>query len=859
MRIWALAFLIGILILQQFSHLPSIYWVMTSLVSFILFVRFLREKLFSYHLLIIISGLTCGFSWSLAHAHWLMEQRLSDQYEGIDLIIEGQISSLPVNKTIRGQGKYQTRSIRFEFTPTNVRRSIPKNAHLITSIDLNHFPKKLRLSWYRPTAVIYAGEYWRFKVRLKRPYGMMNPGGYDYEKALYQKRIQAKGSIKKSDLNQKLNIVPFDSRLSTLLLSVRQGLLTKLNMLDIGEQSDFIRSVTQSLILGYRGGLDASQWRVFQRTGTIHLMAISGLHIGLVAALVYGLISFCWRMIGVGCLTVPAPQIAAIAALLAAASYAALAGFTIPTQRALVMLLVGMIHIIFKRTPLPVSKTIAIALILVLLFDPLATLSQGFWLSFVAVSVIIYLMQATNSKKINTIKSDNNTASLLAVDSADNFQSGVLITIKKILNAFVNSCLTFGRLQWALTIALFPLVLYFYQSSSLVSPIANLIAIPVISLAVVPLMFLATLLLFVNTVIANSVFSITNFIYSLLWEFLEILSKWDYATFELSIDSLWVLVLSYMGIALWLSVKGTPMRWLAIVFVLPMLIHSKDVLDDGEAIVTVLDVGQGLSSIVQTKNHTVVFDAGAKYSENFDIGRAVVIPFFQHIGRNKIDTVIISHGDNDHLGGFTSIATNIPIQNVLTSIPDSAVIQKESKSDSGKINYKVSSCQRGQKWMFDNVEFSILSPVEINSVAENGHDKNNQSCVLKISTNFGSALITGDIEREMESHLYHSYPESLQSEVLVVPHHGSNTSSLKGFIKTVDPDYAVFTVGYKNRYNLPNTKVVKRYQQTSKATLYKTNETGALSFHFKLNSSLNPTAYRLQTLKYWHTRNKPTY
>lgn len=860
MRLWAFSFLSGILIVQQLSSLPVLSWLAVGLLSIIAIKPF-RKRISNSWLLVLASGLAFGFAWALGHAHWMMSQRLLPQYEGVDLVIEGQIISLPVSPLKTPSAKqygFGQQRVRFDFKPTKISLAgkLPKN------IARAQFPKRIRLSWYKPTAIVEAGQFWRFTVRLKRPYGLMNPGGFDYESWLFQKRIQAKGSIRNNINNQLLIKYTSSSFAYTLMLEFRQLILNKItNKLEIGEHSAFIRNVTQSLILGYRGGLDASQWQTFQRTGTTHLMAISGLHIGLVAALIYGLAGLLWRhsgrLIRRGCQTLAAPQFAAIAALLAAVLYAILAGFTIPTQRALVMLSVAMLHIVFKRTPLPASKTIAVALVLVLLLDPLAVLAQGFWLSFMAVSLIIYLMRLSNPwQTFSSEKSE--VIDELVFDTKVDEKS----FIRKLVEKFVLSILNFGRIQWLLTVAMFPMVLYFYQSSSLVSPIANFVAIPVISLAVVPLMFVATLFLFINTSIANLLFSVVDFVYSWLWQFLESLAGWQYATVEFSIGSLWGMLFCYLAIVLWLCVKGTPMRWLALVFILPVLFYSTSSLKQGEAIVTVLDVGQGLSTIVQTKLHTLVFDTGPRYSQNFDTGRAVIIPYLRKIGRSNIDTLILSHGDNDHVGGFNSIASMMPINHVLSSIPDSSIFDSlidnswlynsfRNKSQPLK-ERQVSMCHLGQKWQYDGVEFAIVSPLEFIQ-SENGHDENNQSCVLKVTTQFGRVLVSGDIERETESYLYHVLPEKLAAEILVIPHHGSNTSSLEGFIKAVAPQYAVFTVGYKNRYRLPNSKVISRYQQLSQAKLFRSNETGALIFKLQHDSALQPLEYRKLARRYWHT------
>lgn len=865
MRLWALGLFIGILLVQQLSHLPSLYWLALVLISLVALKPI--SNVTSYRgLLVIISGIAFGFSWGLGHAHWLMGQRLLPQYEGIDLVIEGQIVSLPESATSAAPSynKFrQLQRVRFDFAPIKIQRYKTNSTNnSFENISVHQFPKLIRLSWYRPTSKVKAGEFWRFGVRLKRPHGMLNPGSFDYESNLYQKRIQAKGSIRNKLENKKLTNYSNGFSIKSSLLKIRQTLQLKLsNEVDIGEKSTFISNVTQSLILGYRGGINSSQWRILQRTGTIHLMAISGLHIGLIATLVYGLFGILWRSVGVGCLNIPAPQIAAVAALVAATLYAALAGFTIPTQRALIMLVVVMLHIIFKRTPLPVSKTVSVALIVVLLVDPLAVLSQGFWLSFLAVSLILYLVRSNtrkrNKKIYNLVTFSSNDLDETYLDKAQEKDT----LFEKMLKRFFYGTLDFVRIQWVLTLALFPVVLYFYQSSSLISPIANFIAIPVVSFIVVPLMFAASFFIFINSTVANSIFVIINFVFDLLWRFLELLSSWNYATLDFSIAP-FEMIFCYLGIVLWLCVKGTPMRWLGIILVLPLFFYTKNQILQGEVVITVLDVGQGLSTVIQTKEHSVVFDTGPKYSSNFDMGRAVVVPYLRHKGQADIDTLIISHGDNDHIGGFNSITELMPIKRVLTSIPKSKIIN-DSKNNTFGVdkNYKISSCRVGDTWVYDDVEFRILSPLEeinleigqkIDSI--NGHDKNNQSCVLKVSSKYGRALITGDIERETESHLYHTMAKDLSADVLIVPHHGSNTSSLSGFIEAVAPKHAVFTVGYRNRYKLPNRKVIKRYKESSHAKLYRSDETGAIIFEFKDKSSLNPILYRKQVTKYWHLK-----
>lgn len=828
MRTWAVAFLSGILFVQQFSSLPALNGLWLCLPIALLF--FAHRYLISSFVfpMIVISGVGAGFSWAMLHAQTTLGHQLLAQYEGIDLVIEGQVSSLPELRRSDLQGTRQTgyrpNSLRFNFRVDRVIN--------LANIDPDYFPKQLRLSWYGAAERVKAGELWRLKVRLKRPYGFMNPGGFDYESWLYQQRIQAKGYVKKSTDNHKVIARTSSSFIAEKSLTFRQFILDKLLISQplLGKSSEII-DLAAALILGHRAGLDTVQWQVFQRTGTIHLMAISGLHIGLIAGLVFFLAGYLWRFTGRGCLLIPAPQVAAAGALIAAFIYALLAGFTIPTQRALIMLLVAMIHILVKRTPLPASKTIALALILVLLFDPLAVLAQGFWLSFMAVSLIIYFISRTNvnrSIELNLLSNNKNNQRTRAL-----------------LSRLKANLLQFTRLQLGLTVFMFPLVLYFYQSSSLVSPIANFVAIPVMSLIVVPLLFLSTFILLVSIELANSLFQLVSYIYETLWIFLTMLSNWKYATFDVAIDSLWLLLSCYLVIFGMLLVRTKAVRWFLPVLMLPFIAYSSPSLNKGKAVVTILDVGQGLATVIQTSKHTVVFDTGPRYSKDFDTGRAVIVPYLRQMHRDQLDTLIISHGDNDHIGGLESIKTLLPIQRILTSVPNEVSATKDTA---------IIACQSGFQWNYDGVVFSILSPAEITE-SKNGHDENNQSCVLKVATKYGSVLLTGDIERETESQLYHSIPEQLRSDILVVPHHGSRTSSLVRFIQSVSPKYVVFPAGYRNRYRLPAKKVVQRYREHTQAKLYKTSQTGALSFYFDM-SGRKPEQFRQAARRYWHTHSK---
>ena len=823
MRIWAIAFLLGNLIVQNLENLPSFFWGIAAVV--ILLFTFLVRRFYKQpNLYRFITGVIVGLLWTFLHANLSEGHRLLTEFEGKDIVLRGYVGSLPHYTKKPGSKRdgsnnalFNVKRLQFDFVITKVQS--PEN------LSLQQFPKKVRLSWYHPNTKVKGGDYLNLTVRLKRPYSLMNPGGFDYEQYLFYNQIQARGYIKK------LQVVESDNKLISWrhsLLTLRQILLEQLNKID----RDEIRHLTQALLLGYRGNISIQQWETFQRTGTIHLMAISGLHIGLIAGLSFLLASYSWRAFPKLCLYLPAVKFAAICSLFAACIYALLAGFTIPTQRALIMLIVAMIHILLNRVPLTSSRVIAFALIIVLFIDPFAVLSQGFWLSFFAVGIIIYLVYQQH--EIKNINKDHQ----LALD-ADNL---LLNYCKTKLLGIIKALKKFTYIQITLTLLMLPLVVYFYQSSSLVSVVANFISIPLMSFIIIPAMFLASILLFFNDSIANTLFGYIDNIFQYLWFLLKSLSDWQYATVELSFPSVWVLVLCYALLFSGLIIRHKSVKWIVMVLLISLFFIPKSQPDKGEAFITVLDVGQGLSVVVQTLNHTVVFDTGPKFSERFDTGRAVIVPFLKQNNRKKIDRLIISHGDNDHIGGLGSLASLMPIKHIMTGI---AGFQFQ--------DFKIQSCRLGQSWNYDRVHFEMLSPA-FTEKTETGHDENNQSCVLKITTRYGSILLTGDIEREAESALFHTQRERLKAEVLIVPHHGSNTSSLKKFIQAVAPQYAIFPVGYKNRYKLPSQKVVARYKANSKSHILQTSDTGAITFYFSKASDLSPVLFRKNNLRYWHTR-----
>ena len=749
----ALAFLVGLLLVQQFSTLPESQWLIAVgiIAGITAWLRYWRWLFF-----------VMGVLWALLFAMTRLADRLPESLEGIDIHIKGIIVDLP---------EQDERRTRFDFIVTESAQKLPS---------------KLRLSWYYPDQPIKAGQHWSFAVKLKRPHGNMNPGGFDYERWLFTEGIGATGYVRPSP---KPVLLGRDS-VWTSIAVWRQTITDRLSyILSDKRNVELIRALT----IGDGSSITQHQWDVFRRTGTIHLVVISGSHVGLVAGLVYFLVLKFWAWTGL--LSWSPQRVAAVSAMLAAVFYAGLAGFSVPAQRAVIMLAIVLVAIILQRNTRPLN-TLAVALFAVLAFDPLAVLAAGFWLSFLAVSVIVYVISGRLGK------------------------SAYFLEVMKI--------------NWATSLALSPLLLFFFQQVSLISPLANFIAVPVISLLAVPLSLLAVLVMFVSPLLASKLFMMVDIILQGLWWLLVRLAELPFATISHGQPSIWALMFAIPGILLLLAPAGIPARWLSLVMFLPLIFIAPNKPDPGHIKMTLMDVGQGLSAVVQTSNHWLVYDTGAKFSAESDMGQSVLLPFLRLQGASKVDKLIISHGDNDHIGGAESLMRGIPAEQLLTSVP-----QQLSE-------YSPDMCVAGQSWMWDKVRFTLLSP-QHRFVSENDN-----SCVLKIQSEQGAVLLTGDIEALAESWLIETYGDNLKANVLIAPHHGSKTSSTIKFLQAIQPQYVLIPAGYRNQFGHPDSDVLFRYEQI-KAKWLISADLGAITINVK-NGTWAVQSMRDTESKYWNVK-----
>lgn len=713
--------------------------------------------------------LLLGYAWTAVCIHQALAWQLAPALEGRDILVSGTVLDVPA------------------ISPGQARRLVFSIEHLDSGTGWQDFHGKALLRWYEPAPALASGERWRLQVRLKRAHGFANPGGFDYERWLFQQGIRLTGYVRADGACYRTGEAQ-----PGMLQQFRQKLLRYFS----GQRDDPSAALLQALTIGERGSISREQWQVLNNTGTTHLLAISGLHISLVAGLVYWLVRSAWRRsIRLGS-WLPAVRAATLLAVIAAAGYALLSGFGIPARRALLMTGVVMCALYLNRTT-GFLQLICLAAGVTLLYDPFSVLAPGWWLSFWAVLLIAWMAGGRVGRRCGWRK---------------------LLT-----------------LQLALALGMLPLMLLMFQRVSLVAPVANLLAVPLIGMLVVPLALTGVLVFAFHVPAGGWLLELAGHLLNGFWPVLGWLGRLDHASWSGHDPLPWTVLPAIAGIALLLAPRGIPARWVGAVLLLPLLSVQPARPGRGAMVLTLLDVGQGLAAVVQTRNHALVFDTGPRFSDDFDAGQAVIVPYLRSQGIGTLDVLVISHGDNDHIGGAQSLAQSYPPGQVLSSVP-------------GRLSaLGAHRCHRGMQWEWDGVRFSILHPEQAGTSAGN-----NDSCVLHIRTPAGgSVLLTGDIEQQTEWQLLRTQRESLAAGVLVVPHHGSKTSSTPAFVRAVAPHLALVPAGYLNRYRLPAAPVVERYLQAG-IRLLDTGHAGAIRASFSTQDDQPVvTAWRRNPAAFW--------
>ena len=711
----------------------------------------------------------------------LMRTLPSSVYEK-PVIITGWVTGLPNESDA---------VLRFDFLTQRIR--FPTSELAIT--------RRLRLSWYGDTPRVRPGERWRLEVRLRSPRSYRNWGIVDFEKRSFIHGIKGRGYVRVSTDNARLGL----SGSVALLDQIRWGLAQSLVA---DRPKSTAMGVIRALAVGDRSAIQPEEWRVLRRTGLSHLIAISGLHIGLAATLGYWLFNVLWRLSPALLLRVPAQTVGLVAAIIMAAAYAALAGFSIPTTRALVMLLAASLMLLTRRR-WSASTLFSVALIAGTLLTPLAVWSASFWLSYAAVGfILLFYSLATDQARLKAPFS----------------------RLQRVVRALWTLC----GIQFFLFVGLSGLLMAFFGQVSLVAPIVNLIAVPIFSIAVVPLVLIALLsqllgLSALTTLLLDSASGVLDY----LWPWISWTAEWPHAVTSAFAPVVYLtlaVVIAALGCFRmywrWVCVFGLLcVLWVALTTSLP----RRDVF-----FVTVLDVGQGLSVVVETSHHTLLFDAGSGYG-GFSVGTTVVVPYLRSRGHSAIDVMVVSHDDRDHRGGAAGVLSAVPVGQIYRS--------GRSFDDQDR------ACSAGQSWNWDGISFRFLSPLP-------GHrgSRNDRSCVLRISDGVSSVLLTGDIERRAERLLVGRYGGALRSNVMIVPHHGSNTSSSQLLLDVVQPDIAIVSRGASNRFGHPRAAVVRRYEE-KRVIWLDTAEQGAILVKVE-QGRVNWRPWAGTQIRFWHSHQR---
>ncbi len=776
MRIAIILFACGICWLQYQPHLPgqeTVYLILTVATCLAVAAMALRERWPRASTATLSAcAVLAGIGWAALIAQQRLSDALPDEWQGRDITLVGTVAQLP---------QRVEDGVRFVFETERV------------ETDGAAVPSRIQLSWYEKNGSDRAalklpgrsGERWRLTVRLKRPHSQLNPGGYDFEAWLLERNLRATGYVR--------------AQAENVLLGERNGPLIAVHRLRGKIRDRILNGLTNApyagvlvaLAVGDQHAITAEQWRIFRATGITHLVAISGLHVSFVALVCGGLLGIIWRRIPALALRWPTRRAMAVAALCGTLVYAFLAGWGIPVQRAAIMLAVVTLALMSGREAMQ-SSTLLVALFAVLLFDPWAVLSAGFWLSFGAVAVILFMLSGRYSRPEHS------------------WSKAV-------------------RLQLGITLALVPLLLLLFQSYSLVSPLANAIAIPVVSLIVAPL---ALLSLFLPT---DLLLWVAHGAFSVMMIPIQWLAEWPSALQRHPAPPLPLAIASAAAAVVLLLPRATPGKAAALSILVALLGWQPTRPRPGEFSLTVLDVGNALSVHIRTATHDILYDAGPAYRNGSDAGDRVVLPYLYAEGVNALDLMLISHNDLDHAGGADSVAAGMRIG--------------ETRGFNAPGENPEQPCHAGMRWQWDDVRFEILHPLP-ETAAE--RKNNNDSCVLKIRSPYGSALLTGDIERAAETLLTRNAAETLASDIVVVPHHGSRSSSTARFVKAVHPRYALFSTGYRNPFGHPHPAVWARWEESGAINL-RTDMEGAIRIDVG-PAGISTGTWRQKQARYWHQR-----
>ena len=825
-------------------------------------------------------GVAGAFTFTGLHA-LTRSVAIEPALEGQDLDVVGVVQAMPQREDL---------GWRFRF---EIEQAWHKDHAGVTgAVDLSTaLPSQVYLGWYGQDGAtdsgwntsplpepVKAGERWRLRVRLKAPHGHMNPRGFDYELWLWEQGIRATGHVRTSAKD------PAPVRLASTWAhpiegwrqSVRDRLLMRLSPpggvtyaladpgLDaqahkrsaqrtdpslspsqgssVGSLPDRLAGVVAALVVGDQAAIDRSDWDVFRATGVAHLMSISGLHVTMFAWLASALVGWIWRRSALwglaGALHWPAAQVGAVAGLALAGAYALFSGWGVPAQRTLWML--GVVTVLkISARQWQGARVWLLAAAVVLTCDPWALLQPGFWLSFVAVGVLMASGPRGTPDRPTRLVHGLGDAPHALPERTDLVPNGFWHrwgACKHPIGGAVWQGPA-GRLlreQATVTLALAPLTLLFFGQVSVVGLLANLLAIPWVTLVVTPLALMG--------VVWSGAWVWASWALQPLAQFLAWLAAWPLASVSTAMPPWGLAMLALVGAVG--CVLRVPPSWklLCLPLLWPVVFWVPARPAPGTFELLAADVGQGNAVLVRTATHSLLYDAGPRYSAESDAGHRVLVPWLAQMGE-RLDVLVLSHRDSDHTGGAAAVLAMQPQAALWSSLEGGHALHS--------LRPGWTRCQAGQSWVWDGVRFEVLHP----PVAMDSPRPNAVSCVLRIGHSSASgqahgpasALLAGDIEAAQEQALVQAGLAPV--DVLLVPHHGSKTSSSAAFLQALQPKLALVQAGYRNRYGHPAEPVLARYRAQGIA-LVESTRCGAARWHSDAPTQVQ--CERERAHRYWH-------
>lgn len=782
---WLVAWVLGVGGVSTLPQLPSPnWWPLLALAVAALLAAAWRWPAARAGL-VAVAALIAGFVWAGVFAQARLADDLPRSEEGRDLRVTGIITSLP------DAGE---RGWRFRF---EVEAVLTPEARV---------PQGLWLAWFEPPATPAPGQRWEFSVRLKRPHGTQNPGGFDLEAWMLERDLRATGYVRAAPAPRLID--GFVASPGTLIELARDRLRAAL-----AAKSADLRwgGVLIALVLGDQRAIANADWSLFNRSGISHLVAISGLHITMLAGLAGVLASLAWRRSRRLLAWAPAQRVAALAGLITAGVYALLAGWAVPAQRTFFMLLVVGVALILRVRP-SAATTLAAAAALVCALDPWAVSAAGFWLSFGAVAAIFWALGGRVEPR-----PEGRAARLR--------QFGWIAL----------------RVQIAVTVVLAPLTAALFHQVSLVSPLANALAIPLVSWVVTPLALLAAALLALPAALGwvpAALLAAADLVFALLMRWVEWLAGWGWASVAAAAPHPALVALALAGAAWLLAPPGWPARWLGALWMAVMALWPAPRPAPGTWWVSAIDVGQGAAVLIQTRDSAWLYDTGPRHSSDSDAGERIVLPLLRAQGIRGLDGMVVSHLDADHSGGAASILAALPVARVLSSVaPGSPVLGGRAE---------VEPCVAGARWHAGGLEFEMLHPRAQD--AARALSTNAMSCVLRVSGPGGALLLTGDLPAAQEAELLAR--SGLDARLVLAPHHGSRHSSSPALVAATRPEVVLVQAGYRSRYGHPAPEVVERWQAAG-ARVERTDQSGWLRWELG-GGPLQRVRWREAARRYWH-------